>query len=89
MGVKGLEVSPVAAGPVENSGHHHIVVDGGAVKAGVALPFDGTHIHFGKGQTQAEIELPPGKHKLTLQFANIRHESYGPGYSKTINVTVE
>jgi hypothetical protein len=35
---------------VEGSGHHHIVVDGKAsfVKPGEAIPFDATHLHFGK-----------------------------------------
>eukprot|EP00983_Pelagomonas_calceolata_P088010 1157096-Pelagomonas_calceolata.AAC.8 len=30
-----------------------------------------------------------GDHKLTLQFANANHESYGPEYAKTITVTVK
>jgi len=38
------------------------------------VPFDDTHLHFGKGQTEASIVLAPGKHKLTLQFANALHK---------------
>jgi hypothetical protein len=30
-----------------------------------------------------------GEHKLTLQFANASHESYGPEYAKTIDVKVK
>mmetsp|Transcript_17317 Transcript_17317/g.29112 ORF Transcript_17317/g.29112 Transcript_17317/m.29112 type:complete len:199 (-) Transcript_17317:302-898(-) len=91
MGVKGLEVVPAARGPVEGSGHHHIVVDGkeSFVKPGEAIPFDATHLHFGKGQTEAEIELSPGKHKLLLQFANYKHESYGKATAKVITINVK
>jgi hypothetical protein len=90
LGVKGLDLAPAAAGLQEGSGHHHILVDGPAfVKAGEAIPFDDTHLHYGKAQTEAELTLPPGKHTLTLQFANAAHKSYGKGYSKTLTVNVK
>ena len=37
---------------------------------------------------QASLELAPGKHTLTLQFANAKHESYGKVFSKQIVVNV-
>ena len=43
-------------------------------QAGTEIPFDETHLHFGKGQTEAALTLAPGKHKLTLQFANALHK---------------
>ena len=46
-------------------------------QAGAEIPFDDTHLHFGKGQTEASIVLTPGKHKLTLQFANALHKRCG------------
>ena len=70
------------------SGHHHLIVDAGAVRSGENIPADEKHVHFGKGQTEAEIALPEGKHTLTMQFGNGAHQSYGPGMSKTITVTV-
>ena len=45
-----------------------------AAQAGEEIPFDETHLHYGKGQTEAAITLTPGKHKLTLQFANALHK---------------
>eukprot|EP00959_Pyramimonas_sp_CCMP1952_P208053 4352245-Pyramimonas_sp.AAC.1 len=42
-----------------------------------------------QGQTEATIELPPGKHQLLLQFANYKHESYGKALSKVITVNVQ
>jgi hypothetical protein len=53
------------------------------------IPTDATHMHFGKGQTECDLRLSPGKHTLTLQFANGAHLSYGPKFSKTISITVE
>lgn len=88
MGVEGFQVVP--AGKVEKgTGHHHLIIDEGASEKGVVVPADDTHIHFGGGQVDTEVELTPGEHKLTLQFANGVHQSYGPEMSKTITVTVK
>ncbi len=43
-------------------------------QAGAEIPFDETHLHYGKGQTEASVTLAPGKHTLTLQFANALHK---------------
>ena len=88
MGVEGMEVKP-AGELVEGAGHHHILVDAELVAFGTAVPADETHIHFGKGQTETELELAPGEHKLSLQFADGVHRSYGEQMSATITVTVE
>jgi hypothetical protein len=86
--VTGMEVKP--AGTMDNNtGHHHLLINSESMKAGESIPFDETHLHFGKGQTETEVTLPPGSYKLTMQFANGAHQSYGPGLSKTINVTVK
>ncbi|MFT4976887.1 MAG: hypothetical protein ACI8S6_002792 [Myxococcota bacterium] len=88
MGVEGMMVNP--AGELKaGTGHHHIIVDSGGVAAGVAVPADETHIHYGKGQTETELELSPGEHTLTLQFANGVHQSYGPQLSNSIQITVK
>ena len=88
MGVKGMEIEP--AGVVnKDKGHHHIIIDGGFMKTGETIPADANHIHYGKGQTEATIELTPGSHTLTLQFANGLHQSYGEAWSKTITVNVK
>ncbi len=88
MGVSGMEIKP--AGEVEKGfGHHHIIIDGSSVALGEMVPADKTHIHFGKGQTETTLELAPGEHTLTLQFANGVHQSFGPDWSKTITVTVK
>ncbi len=88
FGVKGLEVAP-AGDIVANSGHHHLLVNLDSFPAGESIPFSEQHIHFGKGQTEAEVKLAPGTYKLTAQFANGAHQSYGKPLSQTISVTVK
>lgn len=72
----------------KKTGHHHILFDMDAITEGQAIPNDASHLHYGKGQTETEVTLPPGEHKITLQFAVGAHRSYGPKLSKTIKVTV-
>ena len=76
FGVKGMVVEP-AGDIVANSGHHHLLINLDSVPAGESIPFTEQHMHFGKGQTEAEVKLPPGVYKLTAQFANGAHQSYG------------
>ncbi len=87
MGVEGYSIAALGT-MTKGTGHHHLIIDGAAIPEGKIVPTDKTHIHFGKGQTETEIELTPGKHKLTLQFADGAHRSFGPGMSETIEVEV-
>lgn len=86
--VTGMEVSP--AGEVKpGTGHHHLLINAVDIEKNVVIPNDNQHKHFGKGQTEAEVFLQPGKYKLTLQFADGAHRSYGEAFRKSIYVTVE
>jgi len=71
------------------SGHHHILVDIDSIPTGEVIKKDSVHIHFGNAQTSAEIKLPPGKHSLTLQFADALHRSYGSKLTNKITVDVK
>ncbi len=88
MGTEVIKID--TAGPVVvGSGHHHLLVDvKDAMAEGTVIPKDSVHIHFGKGQTETELPLTPGKHTLTLQFADGLHRSYGSKLSTTITVNV-
>jgi hypothetical protein len=89
MKVVGKKLNIAGENPDDKTlGHHHIIVDGGPTPKGVAIPADATHLHFGKAQMKTELSLPPGDHKLTLQFADGAHRSYGEEMSKTITVHV-
>ncbi len=88
FGVKGMAVA--AAGDIlPNSGHHHLLINQAPITKGESVPFSEQHLHFGKGQTEAEVKLAPGVYRLTAQFANGAHQSYGEAMSKTITVTVK
>ena len=88
FGVEGIDIKP-AGDLTPSTGHHHLIIsDDPQMPAGMVVPSDETHIHFGKGQTEAEVPLAPGPHKLTLQFADGNHVSYGEPLAATITVTV-
>src|SRR5258708_2819834 len=84
MGVSGIALD--SAGKLRpNSGHHHLLIDAGdSLTAGMVVPKDSTHLHFGNAQKATEIKLSPGKHKLTLQYADGIHRSYGGALAKSI-----
>ncbi len=89
MGTNGIRVD--TAGPViAGVGHHHILVDAGdSVETGKVIPMDSAHIHFGRGQTETELKLAPGKHRITLQFADGLHRSYGGRMATSVTVEVK
>lgn len=88
FGVEGMTVAP-AGTMTENTGHHHLLIDGEPLPKGQVVPASDKSLHFGKGQTETDITLPPGDHKLTLQFGDGAHRSYGPEMSQTITVHVK
>jgi hypothetical protein len=87
FGVEGIAVKP-AGDLTPSTGHHHLIISDAATTAGMVVPKDDTHIHYGQGQTEAEVPLPLGTHKLTMQFADGSHISYGEPLAATITVTV-
>ena len=87
MVVEGMKIQP-AGEVVEGTGHHHILINKDFIPAGQVIPTDDADRHFGKGQTEAVLDLPPGNYKLTLQFADGLHRSYGKELSATINIKV-
>ena len=89
MGTEIIKID--TAGPVvSGTGHHHLFIDAeDSLAAGEIVPKDSIHIHFGKGQTEYELKLSPGPHKLSLQMADGLHRSYGSKLSATIHITVK
>lgn len=90
MVAEGMTVDTATGAIIAASGHHHILVDATAPMAsGIVIPKDSVHLHFGFGQKSAELVLKPGKHTLTLQFADGLHRSYGEKMSSTVTVNVK
>jgi Domain of unknown function (DUF4399) len=70
------------------TGHHHLLVDRPLPEQlGKAIPFDDGHRHFGKGQMEAVLDLPPGTHTLRILLADSQHIPQFV-YSKQVEVTV-
>ena len=88
FGVEEVTVNP-AGELVPNTGHHHIIINGGPIAAEGIVPADETNIHYGAGQTETELTLEPGEYTLTMQLADGIHRSYGEKFAETITITVE
>jgi hypothetical protein len=89
FGVEGMKVAP-AGSDEPDSGHHHLLIDTKLEDYDAPIPADDKHRHFGKGQTEATIELPPGKHTLQDVFADKNHIPFEPSVqSEPITITVE
>jgi Domain of unknown function (DUF4399) len=88
MGLSGAGIAPAAV-DVPNTGHHHLLIDTDLPPLDQPIPNDKNHLHFGGGQTEAHIELPPGRHTLQLLLGDSHHVPTDPPlYSKKITVIV-
>lgn len=77
FGLHGMGVAP-AGSDRENSGHHHLLIDTELPPLDQPIPNDFNHLHFGAGQTEAEVNLPPGEHTLQLLLGDKRHIPHSP-----------
>ncbi len=87
----GLSNAGIAPAGVEkaNTGHHHLLIDTDLPPLDQEIPNDKNHLHYGLGQTEAHLELPPGRHTLQLLFADDAHVPHNPPlYSKKITIIV-
>ena len=90
FGLKGMGIAPAGI-KFDNTGHHHLIVDADApADLSKPLPADEHNLHFGKGQTETTLSLPPGKHTLQLLLADSLHTPHDPAVmSKKITILVE
>ncbi len=86
FGTRNFGVAP--AGVVKaNTGHHHLLIDAPVPPLDKEIPNDRNHLHFGLGQTETVIELPPGTHTLQLLMGDENHVPHDPPVmSKRITV---
>lgn len=97
FGLAGMGVAPAGI-EKDMTGHHHLLVNRpplgegqfGAEEFELAIPNDENHRHFGGGQTEITLELPPGQHTLQLVLGDHNHVPHGPPVtSEVITITVE
>jgi hypothetical protein len=88
MGLRNMGVAPKGTA-VPNTGHHHLLIDTELPPMNEPIPNDRNHLHFGAGETEARVELPPGKHTLQLLLGDQDHLPHDPPVqSRQITVTV-
>lgn len=89
FGLRGMGVAPKDV-HAPNTGHHHLLIDTGLPPLDEPIPSDRKHLHFGNGETEAMVTLPPGRHTLQLMLGDAEHYSFSPPVvSKKITVTVK
>ena len=88
FGLRGMGVAPAGVA-MENTGHHHLLIDAAPPAFNMPVPADAKHVHFGKGQTETQVTLAPGRHTLQLLLADHLHIPHDPPVlSKAITITV-
>jgi hypothetical protein len=87
FGLIGMGVAPAGV-KIANTGHHHLLIDEKLSNEMMltAIPFTDKYRHFGKGETEATLELPVGKHTLRLLFADADHKPY---FVSSKEITIE
>ena len=91
FGLSGMGVAPAGV-EKPNTGHHHLLIDATLTADEQKRPVasDARHVHFGGGQTEAMVTLPPGKHTLQLVLGDRSHVPFNPPLmSPVITVTVK
>ena len=91
FGLTGMGVAPAGVDK-PNTGHHHLIIDTTLSPAELKEPIasDAKHLHFGGGQTEAMVTLPPGRHTLQLVLGDWSHVPFNPPIvSPVVTVTVK
>ena len=89
FGLRGMGVAPAGV-EKDKTGHHHLLIDMETLPPMDApLPKSDQVRHFGGGQTETSLSLPPGKHTLQLVLGDYAHTPHeAPVISKKITITV-
>ena len=88
MGLRNMGVAPKGV-HMQNTGHHHLIIDAPLTAPGEPIPSDRNHLHFGAGETEARIELPLGAHTLQLLLGDEDHMAHRPPVrSEPISIVV-
>jgi len=89
FGLRNMGVAPAGV-RTANTGHHHLFIDvNDPIVPDAPIPQDKHHLHFGAGQTETLLTLPPGKHKLQLVLGDADHVPFDPPLvSKPVRITV-
>ena len=91
FGLSGMGIAPAGVDKPK-TGHHHLIIDAtlSPEELKQPIPADAKHVHFGGGQTETTVTLPPGQHTLQLVLGDWSHIPFDPPIvSAVITVTVK
>jgi Domain of unknown function (DUF4399) len=89
FGLRNMGIAPKGVNK-PNTGHHHLLIDTELPPFDEEIPSERKLIHFGAGQTETLLELPPGTHTLQLLMGDRNHVPHDPPvYSKKITIYVK
>ncbi|HZR35518.1 MAG TPA: DUF4399 domain-containing protein [Nevskia sp.] len=88
--VTGAKIAPAGTADA-GTGHFHLLIDTDTLPPQDApLPASDKVKHYGKGQTEDTVTLPPGPHTLQIELADGAHVPFDPPVlSDKITVTVK
>ena len=93
FGIENYKIAAVPDGDVKTArpgvGHYHVGVGTGCLPSGKTI-VKGTPswIHLGKGDSEMDMQLTPGRHRLSLQLGDDLHNTV-KGLCSTITVNVQ
>ncbi len=89
FGLRGVGIAPAGV-QLPNTGHHHLLIDVAEMPSfDLPLPANENVLHYGLGQTETELELPPGEHTLQLVLGDWLHTPHEPPVmSEVVTITV-
>ena len=88
FGLSGKGIAPAGI-DIDNTGHHHLLINVDEVNYSMPIPSSKQHLHFGLGQTETLLSLPPGRHKLQLILGDKYHVPHDhPHVSEIVEINV-
>jgi hypothetical protein len=88
FGARNIGVAPAGV-TTAKTGHHHLLINAPLPPMDQEIPNDKNHIHFGAGQTETVLDLPPGTYTLQLLMGDANHVPHNPPVvSKRITIHV-
>ena len=88
FGLAGKGIAPAGV-DVQNTGHHHLLINVDEIDYSSPIPSTSQQLHFGLGQTETNLDLPSGKYKLQLILGDKHHVPHQPPLvSEIIELTV-
>ena len=89
FGLSGKGVAPAGIA-MENTGHHHLLINVDDLDLSKSIPSSENHLHFGGGQTETTIDLPSGEYQLQLVLGDMYHIPHSkPLISEKIKIIVK